>query len=89
MMWGSAAMKPPETLLEQRCDRCEGWLEEGSLSFFTDERLCPACATEEQRLIGRLRLKGIDPAKLAGSGVVPQDDLGEGEHENQGPSPGV
>jgi hypothetical protein len=58
----------------------------GAASFFTEEYICPECVVAEEEQIARLRLRGIDPATLAGCGYLPPD---EGEEERPGSRPGA
>lgn len=75
-------------LRDDRCERCSRLMSVHAMSYFNEESICPDCVAEERHLIGRLRLRGIDPATLAGCGYLPEDDTeAEGRHERRGGQP--
>jgi hypothetical protein len=45
-----------------------------AVSYFSGDAICPDCLAEERALIARLRLRGIDPATLAGCGYLPFEE---------------
>ncbi|WP_224962605.1 hypothetical protein [Geomonas subterranea] len=57
---------------QSSCDRCGGTLEKGrTMSWFTQDCLCPDCHGKERELRAKLRAAGQDDAKLEGCGYLP------------------
>jgi len=72
-------------LRDDRCDRCARLMNVRAVSFFNEESVCSDCLEEERELIMRLRLRGLDPVKLAGCGNVPQGDPDEVDDQERRP----
>ncbi|HEX9841363.1 MAG TPA: hypothetical protein VGC20_01385 [bacterium] len=71
-------MRSDGILMEDRCERCSSLMNVRTMSYFSEEVICEGCLAEERSLIARLRLRGIDPATLAGCGYLPfEDDPGD------------
>ena len=61
-------------LTDDRCERCSRLMTVRTVSYFTEETICPDCLGRERNLIVNLRRKGVDPASLASCGYLPSDD---------------
>jgi len=63
--------------LEERCDRCERLVAKLHMSTIHEEAICGDCLKMEQEHLARLKLDGISPTTIAGSGGAREDEIEE------------
>ena len=62
-----------DTFFDQKnCDRCGGSLEIRTMSWFTEETICPDCSEKEDNIKRDMRQKGLNPDDYDGCGHIPQ-----------------
>ena len=62
---------------QSNCDRCGGSLEIRTMSWFTEETICPDCSDKEDVMKRDMRERGLNPDDYEGCGYIPEGGKGK------------